>query len=328
MDAIDLAKELQQIAALDASNPDERYKRLPDLRLKALTYSNDTFKAMILKDDIPIPWLTPNPSPKAFAPRAITTPPPVFAYLPLEILRMVLLVLPYISLRSLMITCTTAWTAISNLPEYHHLTHHAAGFLRILNTTNLLTFFPTAALYTVLTTSKCAYCPSFAGYVYLPGLVRCCVHCATHDRRFTPVPRSLARSPRDGPRAGYGLSASAVDRLPVMRTKGGMYFDRRVITKTLYLLSRPLVQEAMGSQKPVGGVRLPRYNEYEATAERVYRYMVSSLFSPCLPNIPFPGLLVLLFRFSTFPTSPFLPIPINQPTLNPPFNPPPNETTN
>ena len=28
MDALDLAREVQQIAALDASNPDEKYKRI------------------------------------------------------------------------------------------------------------------------------------------------------------------------------------------------------------------------------------------------------------------------------------------------------------
>ena len=94
-----------------------------------------------------------------------------------------------------------------------------------------------------------------------------------------------------------------------------MYFDRRVITKTLYLLSRPLVQEAMVGRNHAGGVRPPRYNVDEARGERVYRYMVSFSSAPAF-NISSPLYLRLP---ETFPPNP------HQLNPNTPINPLPNE---
>lgn len=93
--------------------------------------------------------------------------------LPNELLNMVLLALPFKGLIVFMATNSSARHAVLAMPAFYYIIRYGWQILRILLRIQPLEF-STARIYGVLTSPSCVYCANFGGYVFLPGLLRCC----------------------------------------------------------------------------------------------------------------------------------------------------------
>ena len=161
--------------------------------------------------------------------------------LPTEILCNIIVSMTYPDVRAFMQVNHLAWNTVINIREYQHLTLHAWSPLRYLFVAELNYCFSVADIHDVLTSPKCAYCPSFGGYVFLPGFVRICEQCARDDDRCVGIPKShITKSKLDDEDRNYGLDERTLDNLPQMKTKPGRHSRRR-----LRLISWPLAQQAL-----------------------------------------------------------------------------------
>ena len=170
--------------------------------------------------------------------------------LPIETLVMVLLAVPYKDLVVFMAVNSAAFNFVMSIPEFRILNNYGRNFLHLLSKVHLGGCFSIADVFEVFTTPSCSYCASFGGYVFLPGLVRCCQICAESDYRTIPISKSLAQKKiSDG---GFKLTSQMIDNLPIMTTIPGRYAEssKRRINKSwrqkpIQLLSRPLAEAAM-----------------------------------------------------------------------------------
>ena len=170
--------------------------------------------------------------------------------LPLEILHMVLLSMPYPALRAFMAVNSAAFNIVMAMPEFRILSKHGRNVVRMLERVRLHNSFSTANVYEVFTSPSCTYCGSFGAYVFLPGLLRCCQNCAENDYRLLPISKSLAKKKiNDG---GFNLTPQMLDNLPMMTTQPGTYAssareaeNTSKRKKRVQLLSRPLAEAAI-----------------------------------------------------------------------------------
>ena len=170
--------------------------------------------------------------------------------LPIEILLMVLLAMPYEGLVAFMAVNSAAFNVVTNIPEFRILTKYGRNVLRMLSKVHLHNCFSIADVCEVFTSPSCSCCVSFGGYVFLPGLVRCCQSCAESDYRLIPISESVAQ--KEIRLAGFNLTPQMLADLPVMTTIPGRYapssstpLDRTRYKKQRHLLSRPLAEAAM-----------------------------------------------------------------------------------
>ena len=130
---------------------------------------------------------------------------------------------------------------------YENITLYAQDILATLSENGLGGCFSIMDLHEVLTNPYCAYCPrphpSFGAYVFLPGLVRVCEHCAIKDPRCVGLDEERAKKPKrkNYEDREYGLSEESIKQLPKMTVEIGSWGQVK-------LLSRPLAQEAMVKQ--------------------------------------------------------------------------------
>ena len=168
-----------------------------------------------------------------------------FDKFPAEMLITAIKVLPYEDIRAFMQVNKYAWNTVVAIPEYRELTQHGRGILTTLWQNGLRSCFSFIDVHQVLTNPNCAYCPMpiFGGYVFLPGLVRCCRHCASKDPRCLAVQVSRAmKKDKHADGREYGLTKRTIESLPVMRPRP-WYTEKKVL-----LISRPLAQQAMKRQ--------------------------------------------------------------------------------
>lgn len=76
---------------------------------------------------------------------------------------------------------------ISSDARYSSTVTYAPGLIAALYKTGLQSAFSINRIYAVLTQPTCTVCNRFGGYVFLPGLQRCCQRCALNDFDLTPI---------------------------------------------------------------------------------------------------------------------------------------------
>ncbi|KAL8788057.1 MAG: hypothetical protein Q9195_007471 [Heterodermia aff. obscurata] len=229
-----------------------RYIEPPDLPysedlLHYLAYNDRPLKGIII--DEPLPSALRDSNSSLHQPRESVTSLGNIK-LPIEILRMVLLAMPYEGLVAFMAVNSAAFNLVTAIAEFRILNKYGGNVLRMLSKVHLHNCFSTADVYEVFTSPSCSYCPSFGAYVFLPGLVRCCQNCAERDYRLIPIIKGNAQKKVD--HAGFNLTSQMVANLPVMMTIPGNYAasssERASVSKykkQMHLLSRPLAEAAM-----------------------------------------------------------------------------------
>ena len=80
--------------------------------------------------------------------------------------------------------------------KYRNVITCAPEVVSALYKTELDSAFPLTYIHNVLTHDRCVVCNRFGGYVFLPGLQRCCERCARYDPELIPI--SLRDPTKDG----------------------------------------------------------------------------------------------------------------------------------
>ncbi|CAF9935600.1 MAG: hypothetical protein HETSPECPRED_009841 [Heterodermia speciosa] len=215
--------------------------------LKYLAYNNRPLKGVII-DEL-VPCGSTELDPHVYQPRG-TVASLGNLKLPIEIIRMVLLAMPYKDLVAFMAVNSAAFNVVVAMTEFCILNKYGGNVLRMLSKVHLQSCFSIADVYETFTSPSCSYCVSFGAYVFLPGLVRCCQNCAERDYRLIPISKNSAQKKIHD--AGFNLTSQMVDNLPVMTTIPGYYAasssepaGKSRYKKQVHLLSRPLAEAAM-----------------------------------------------------------------------------------
>lgn len=164
------------VAALNADGPEN-----PDFMLQHLSYRSRGFEQLTFRPPIS------RKAPPALRPRdgnASGLSLGRLDSLPLEVLYGIFSYLSIPDLRSFKATNSRGHLMVSSDTRYSRLSTivtHAPGLIAALNNTGLLSTFTIGQIHNALTRSTCSICNSFAGYIFLPGLQRCCQRCAMYD---------------------------------------------------------------------------------------------------------------------------------------------------
>ncbi len=167
------------VAALEAHGSDN-----PDFMLHYLAYRSRAFEQLIFKPTIS------RRAPRALRPLDGNRPGLSLGHLeplPLEVLHGIFSHLSIHDLRSFKATNSRGHLMASSDTRYTSIVTHTPGVIAALYKTGLQSAFTIGRIYTALTRSICTTCNSFAGYVFLPGLQRCCQRCAMYDVEMQPV---------------------------------------------------------------------------------------------------------------------------------------------
>ena len=209
--------------------------------LEYVVYNHKPLEGVII-DEI-VPSKIGNPNYNIHQPREAVASLGNFN-LPLEILLMVLLAMPFETLLAFMAVNSAAFNMVMTIPEFRILNSYGRDVILMLSRVHLESCFSIADVYEVFTSPSCSYCVSFGAYVFLPGLVRCCQNCAESDYRLIPISKSLARKQIDD--GGFNLTLQMLANLPVMATLPGTYAENySSYYKEIQLLSRPMAEAAM-----------------------------------------------------------------------------------
>lgn len=139
-------------------------------------------------------------------------------------------------------SCSTGGhIAVLGFSPYYSLLKYAPAILAILKETHLARSFNIMKVYETFTSSLCANCGQFGGYVFLPSFTRCCLDCAETNLKFLPISRK-------GAETEFGVKGKRIFyNLPQLAVIQGLYSSGRGTTKqysqNLTLFSRELVEE-------------------------------------------------------------------------------------
>ncbi|KAI1129911.1 F-box domain-containing protein [Nemania abortiva] len=105
---------------------------------------------------------------------------------------------------------------IQSFPAYRALMNHASHALAALGQTKLIHLHSASDLLTALRTERCATCPEYGAYLFLPTCERCCWQCLrSHPMRRVISPAAAGRL--------FALSLEMRRQLPVMFSIPGTY---------------------------------------------------------------------------------------------------------
>lgn len=149
--------------------------------------------------------------------------------LPAELLHEVLINLDFQSITRFSRVSMRGKHILQCFPEYRDLMNHAPHALAALGQTKLIQLHSVSQLLTALRTERCATCPEFGVYLFLPTCDRCCWQCL----RSNPSLRVI--SPTAAGRA-FALSPKMVRQLPVMLSLPGTYGVARKSTQVAHKL--------------------------------------------------------------------------------------------
>ncbi|KAH7902836.1 hypothetical protein BJ138DRAFT_1021464, partial [Hygrophoropsis aurantiaca] len=99
---------------------------------------------------------------------------------------------------------------------FKYLALNTAAALRILVQTNAANYFTLGHIYDVLCTPSCSLCGLYAGFVWLPSYMRCCVQYLLKAPKLMPMTATDAK-------AAYGLSEKMLTGIPIIATIPGEY---------------------------------------------------------------------------------------------------------
>ena len=240
-------------SAMESQTSKDDEPSLTDDMIPHLTYTNLSFKSDIISSPS-------KPSFNSLCVSLLNRPKPRNEpsslgniKLPNELLNMVLLALSFKTLMAFMTTNSSARHTVLAMPAFHNLVQHGYKILRTLLRIRPLEF-PIGRIHDVLTNPSCVYCANFGGYVFLPGLLRCCQWCAEKDKRMIPITKNTVQN--TARYSDYKLKARSIADLPVMESLPGRYaklvgggsVEFKMYKKKVYLFSQPLAQDAMTAQ--------------------------------------------------------------------------------
>ncbi|KAI0515409.1 F-box domain-containing protein [Xylaria bambusicola] len=136
--------------------------------------------------------------------------------LPVELLYEVLMSLDFQSSISFSRASIQGKNIVCSLPAYRDVMKHAPHALAALSRTKLLHFHSASDLHNALRNERCATCPEYGVYLFLPTCERCCWQCL----RSKPTRRVV--SPTAATKT-FALSPKMVRQLPVMFSIPGTY---------------------------------------------------------------------------------------------------------
>ncbi|KAI1312068.1 F-box domain-containing protein [Xylaria venustula] len=107
-----------------------------------------------------------------------------------------------------------------HFPAYRDVIKHAPHALAALSQTKLLHLHSASKLHNALRAERCATCPEYGAYLFLPTCERCCWPCLYYKPTRQVVPRTFAAKI-------FALSPKMVQQLPVMFSVPGPYGSTR-----------------------------------------------------------------------------------------------------
>lgn len=184
----------------------------------------------------------------------------LFDRLPLEIMHLILNQLDLLSFTQFSQVALRGRHTVLSLPAYQALVKHAPQALAALRMTELMQTHSISHLFAALTSTRCATCPAYGPYLFLPACERCCWKC----HKFNPARRVITQAKA---KQAFVLSQRQVRRLPVLFSIPGRYdVTREEVLKQHQLVSvsaaRDLALSIHGSDEEV--VNLTESRRYKS----------------------------------------------------------------
>ncbi len=111
---------------------------------------------------------------------------------PVEVIQSIVSELSLRDLQNFKAVNSRARSMVLSSHKYRNVITYAPEVVSALYRTELDSAFPLIRIHDVLTQARCAICNRFGGYVFLPGLQRCCERCACYDPELIPIRLSTA----------------------------------------------------------------------------------------------------------------------------------------
>ncbi|EFY95163.1 hypothetical protein X797_010146 [Metarhizium robertsii] len=151
--------------------------------------------------------------------------------LPTELITYVLLALDLPSLTAFRRVNRRAMSLVDSLHQYRMIFEHCPDILRAIVSIDAK-YFDCASLFNTLSTTKCATCDRFGGYLYLITCKRVCYLCFILDPLYFPVSATLATK-------RTGLSRKELKCLPHILGLPGRFTERnKLVRGRIMLLDR------------------------------------------------------------------------------------------
>ena len=166
---------------------------------------------------------------------------------PVEIIQNIISQLSLPDLRNFKAVNSCARLMVVSSYQYRNVITYGSEVISTLYKTELHSIFPLIRIHEVLTHGRCVACDRFGGYVFLPGLQRCCERCARYDPELIPIRtgaattkhKTLVRESRGKIPMMLWVAGDDLTKLPRSRPGITMQTVRRreTPTETLYLVS-------------------------------------------------------------------------------------------
>jgi len=191
------------ITDMDSGGPDD-----PSFLLQHLTYRRESFDEHVCNT---FPAKTPLSALRPFDGNHGGVSMGALEALPLEVLWAIFSYLTIPALESLKRTNSRASLILSTSPQYKSIMTYAPQLVKALYETRLHQCFPIGRVHNAFTQARCIGCGSFAAYIFLPGLQRCCQRCVYYDPEFMPLTCGIQYRDDD-------ISLASMTKLPAMWT--------------------------------------------------------------------------------------------------------------
>ncbi|KAH7309654.1 hypothetical protein B0I35DRAFT_440397 [Stachybotrys elegans] len=148
---------------------------------------------------------------------------------PNELLHEVLSNLDFQSITRISRVSRRGRNTVRSLPAYQSLMKHAPDAMAALGQTRLLHLHSASKLLAALQTERCATCPAYGAFLFLPTCERCCRHCL----RFHPLKGVMTPTTAT---TTFALTLAAAKQLPVMLSIPGTYGTKPKLEQTSHEL--------------------------------------------------------------------------------------------
>ncbi|KAI0182982.1 hypothetical protein EV127DRAFT_448302 [Xylaria flabelliformis] len=186
--------------------------------------------------------------------------------LPLELVTEILLMLDLPTLTAFRRVNSRAISLVDSIYQYRMIRKHCPNILRAIISINAQSF-NCWALYRTLSTTKCATCDRFGGYLYLITCKRVCYSCFKSNLNYFPVTSRYATQ-------RTGLKRKELKRLPHISSLPGRYsISGRLVRNRTLLFDRQSVVVKSLRQGPVHTPPVERPQLLDRTTTEPRRYM-------------------------------------------------------
>lgn len=122
-------------------------------------------------------------------------------------------------------------TVVESLPAYNAVMSHAPAAVAALGRTNLLSLHSVSQLLETMRSERCALCPEYGAFLFLPTCKRSCWQCLQFNASMRLITSYQARR-------FLGLTTKHLQRLHIVHTIPGIYgLARKQSTKSYQLFS-------------------------------------------------------------------------------------------